>query len=146
MESDKERVLQDLILRAIRKVLSEQCQDKRPIYVVFADSFDCRCIRFLHSLSSSETVTVIVEDRKIEQLRHSIETACPFAQLVSEAQSTSLPLGNCLTVYPVASQDFIVKAALGIADTFCNEMASKVFFGGNCCSFTIVWIGQIYGP
>ena len=47
MESDKERILQDLILRAIRKVLAEQDQDKRQIYVVFADSFDCRCTSFL---------------------------------------------------------------------------------------------------
>lgn len=130
MESDKERILQDLILRAIRKVLAEQDQDKRQIYVVFADSFDCRCTSFLHSLSSNETVTVIVEDRKIEQLRHSIETSCPFAKVVSEAQSISLSLGNSLTVYPVASQDFIVKAALGIADTFATKWLARCFSAG----------------
>ena len=145
MESDKERVLQDLILRAIRKVLSEQCQDKRPIYDVFADSFDCRCIRFLHSLSSSETVTVIVEDRKIEQLRHSIETACPFAKLVSEAQSTSLPLGNCLTVYPVASQDFIVKAALGIADTFATKWLARCFSAGAAVHLQLSGLARFTG-
>ena len=42
MAYDKEKALEALILRVIRQVLAEQSQAKRRIYVVFADTFDCR--------------------------------------------------------------------------------------------------------
>lgn len=130
MESDREQILQELILRAVRKVLIEQRQGKRQIYVVFADSFDCRCTSFLRSLSVDDSVTVIVENSEIERLRHVIEIACPFANLVSSEQAPSLLLGGSITVYPVASQDFIVKAALGIADTFATKWLVKCLSAG----------------
>ena len=117
MAYDKEKALEALILRVIRQVLAEQAQAKRRLYVVFADAFDCRCVQFLQSLTTADDVTVIVDDTQEERIRRDIELACPFAAVVMTSQARSLPLGGSLTVYPVASRDFIVKAALGMADT-----------------------------
>ena len=140
MAYDKEKALEALILRVIRQVLAEQSQAKRRIYVVFADTFDCRCVQFLQSLTTADDVTVIVDDTQEERIRRDIELACPFAAVVMTSQARSLPLGGSLTVYPVASRDFIVKAALGMADTFAAEWLARCVAAGSAA-----YVQQILG-
>lgn len=145
MAYDKEKALEALILRVIRQVLAEQAQAKRRLYVVFADAFDCRCVQFLQSLTTADNVTVIVDDAQGEFIRHDIELACPFAAVVMTSQARSLPLGGSLTVYPVASRDFIVKAALGMADTFAAEWLARCFAAGSAVHLQLSGLARFTG-
>lgn len=145
MAYDKEKALEALILRVIRQVLAEQAQAKRRLYVVFADAFDCRCVQFLQSLTTADDVTVIVDDTQGERIRRDIELACPFAAVVMTSQARSLPLGGSLTVYPVASRDFIVKAALGMADTFAAEWLARCFAAGSAVHLQLSGLTRFTG-
>lgn len=145
MAYDKEKALEALILRVIRQVLAEQAQAKRRLYVVFADAFDCRCVQFLQSLTTDDDVTVIVDDTQGERIRCDIERACPFAAVVMTSQARSLPLGGSLTVYPVASRDFIVKAALGMADTFAAEWLARCFAAGSAVHLQLSGLTRFTG-
>lgn len=145
MAYDKEKALETLILRVIRQVLAEQSQAKRRLYVVFADAFDCRCVQFLQSLTTADDVTVIVDDTQGERIRRDIELACPFAAVVMTSQARSLPLGGSLTVYPVASRDFIVKAALGMADTFAAEWLARCFAAGSAVHLQLSGLARFTG-
>ena len=145
MAYDKEKDLEALILRVIRQVLAEQAQAKRRLYVVFADAFDCRCVQFLQSLTTADDVTVIVDDAQGERIRCDIELACPFAAVVMTSQARSLPLGGSLTVYPVASRDFIVKAALGMADTFAVEWLARCFAAGSAVHLQLSGLTRFTG-
>ncbi|MGN0946816.1 MAG: hypothetical protein ACI4N8_10020 [Megasphaera sp.] len=145
MAYDNEKALQDLILRVVRQVLAEQSPAKRRLYVVFADAFDCRCVRFLQSLSPADDVTVIVDDTQAERLRRDIELACPFAAIVITSQARSLPLAHSLTVYPVASRDFIVRAALGMADTFAAEWLARCFAAGAAVHLQLSGLARFTG-
>lgn len=145
MAYDKEKALEALILRVIRQVLAEQAQAKRRLYVVFADAFDCRCVQFLRSLTTADDVTVIVDDTQGERIRRDIELACPFAAVVMTSQARSLPLGGSLTVYPVASRDFIVKAALGMADTFAAEWLARCFAAGSAVHLQLSGLARFTG-
>lgn len=132
-------------MRVIRQVLAEQSQAKRRLYVVFADAFDCRCVQFLQSLTTADDVTVIVDDTQGERIRRDIELACPFAAVVMTSQARSLPLGGSLTVYPVASRDFIVKAALGMADTFAAEWLARCFAAGSAVHLQLSGLARFTG-
>lgn len=145
MAYDKEKALEALILRVIRQVLTEQAQAKRRLYVVFADAFDCRCVQFLQSLTTDDDVTVIVDDTQGERIRRDIELACPFAAVVMTSQARSLPLGGSLTVYPVASRDFIVKASLGMADTFAAEWLARCFAAGSAVHLQLSGLTRFTG-
>lgn len=145
MAYDKEKALEALILRVIRQVLAEQAQAKRRLYVVFADAFDCRCVQFLQFLTTADDVTVIVDDTQGERIRRDIELACPFAAVVMTSQARSLPLGGSLTVYPVASRDFIVKAALGMADTFAAEWLARCFAAGSAVHLQLSGLTRFTG-
>lgn len=145
MAYDKEKALEDLILRVIRQVLAEESQAKRRLYVVFADAFDCRCVSFLQSLSPADDVTVIVDDTQAGRIRCDIELACPFAAVVMTSQAGSLPLTGSLTVYPVASRDFIVKAALGMADTFATEWLARCFAAGAAVHLLLSGLSRFTG-
>lgn len=145
MAYDKEKTLEALILRVIRQVLAEQAQAKRRLYVVFADAFDCRCVQFLQSLTTADDVTVIVDDTQGGRIRRDIELACPFAAVVMTSQARSLPLGGSLTVYPVASRDFIVKAALGMADTFAAEWLARCFAAGSAVHLQLSGLTRFTG-
>ena len=145
MAYDKEKALEALILRVIRQVLAEQAQAKRRLYVVFADAFDCRCVQFLQSLTTADDVTVIVDDTQGERIRRDIELACHFAAVVMTSQARSLPLGGSLTVYPVASRDFIVKAALGMADTFAAEWLARCFAAGSAVHLQLSGLTRFTG-
>lgn len=145
MAYDKEKALEALILRVIRQVLAEQLQAKRRLYVVFADTFDCRCVQFLQSLTTADDVTVIVDDTQGERIRRDIELACPFAAVVMTSQTRSLPLAGSLTVYPVASRDFIVKAALGMADTFAAEWLARCFAAGSAVHLQLSGLDRFTG-
>ena len=145
MAYDKEKAVEALILRVIRQVLAEQAQAKRRLYVVFADAFDCRCVQFLQSLTTADDVTVIVDDAQGERIRCDIELACPFAAVVMTSQARSLPLGGSLTVYPVASRDFIVKAALGMADTFATEWLARCFAAGSAVHLQLSGLTRFTG-
>lgn len=145
MAYDKEKALEDLILRVIRQVLEERSQAKRHLYVVFADIFDCRCVQFLQSLSPTDDVTVIVDDTQVERIRRDIELACPFATIVITSQARSLPFADSLTVYPVASRDFIVKAALGMADTFATEWLARCFAAGSAVHLQLSGLSRFTG-
>lgn len=145
MAYDKENDLQDLILRAVRQVLAEQSQAKRHLYVVFADAFDSRCVQFLQSLSPADAVTVIADDIQADRLRHDIEGACPFASVVVTSQARSLSLAGSLTVYPVASRDFIVKAALGMVDTFAAAWLARCFAAGSAVHLQLSGLTRFTG-
>lgn len=145
MAYDKEKALEALILRVIRQVLAEQAQAKRRLYVVFADAFDCRCVQFLQSLTTADDVTVIVDDTQGERIRRDIELACPFAAVVMTSQARSLPLDGSLTVYPVASRVFIVKAALGMADTFAAEWLARCFAAGSAVHLQLSGLTRFTG-
>ncbi len=145
MAYDTEKKLEDLILRAIRQVLAEQLPAKRRLYVVFADAFDCRCVNFLRSLSPADDVTVLVDEIQAEQVRCDIEQACPFASVVSTSQARSLPLTDSLTVYPVASRDFVVKAALGLADTFAARWLARCFAAGSAVHLQLSGLARFTG-
>lgn len=145
MAYDKEKALEALILRVIRQVLAEQSQAKRRLYVVFADAFDCRCVQFLQSLTTADDVTVIVDDTQGERICRDIELACPFAAVVMTSQARSLPLAGSLTVYPVASRDFIVKAALGMADTFATEWLARCFAAGSAVHLQLSGLSRFTG-
>ena len=145
MAYDTEKKLEDLILRAIRQVLAEQLPAKRRLYVVFADAFDCRCVNFLRSLSPADDVTVLVDEIQAEQVRCDIEQACPFASVVLTSQARSLPLTDSLTVYPVASRDFVVKAALGLADTFAARWLARCFAAGSAVHLQLSGLARFTG-
>lgn len=145
MAYDTEKKLEDLILRAIRQVLAEQLPAKRRLYVVFADAFDCRCVNFLRSLSPADDVTVLVDEIQAEQVRCDIEQACPFASVVLTSQARSLPLTDSLTVYPVASRDFVVKAALGLADTFAARWLARCFAAGSAVHLQLSGLTRFTG-
>ncbi|WP_337384687.1 hypothetical protein [Megasphaera sp.] len=145
MAYDTEKKLEDLILRAIRQVLAEQLPAKRRLYVVFADAFDCRCVNFLRSLSPADDVTVLVDEIQAEQVRCDIEQACPFASVVLTSQARSLPLTDSLTVYPVASRDFVVKAALGLADTFAARWLARCFAVGSAVHLQLSGLARFTG-
>ena len=145
MAYDTEKKLEDLILRAVRQVLAEQSQAKRRLYVVFADAFDCRCVNFLRSLSPADDVTVLVDEIQAEQVRCDIEQACPFASVVLTSQARSLPLTDSLTVYPVASRDFVVKAALGLADTFAARWLARCFAAGSAVHLQLSGLARFTG-
>ncbi len=145
MAYDTEKKLEDLILRAIRQVLAEQLPAKRRLYVVFADAFDCRCVNFLRSLSPADDVTVLVDEIQAEQVRCDIEQACPFASVVLTSQDRSLPLTDSLTVYPVASRDFVVKAALGLADTFAARWLARCFAAGSAVHLQLSGLARFTG-
>lgn len=145
MAYNTEKKLEALILRAVRQVLAEQLPAKRRLYVVFADAFDCRCVTFLQSLSPGDDVTVVVDDIQGEPLRHAIKQACPFASVVSISQAGSLPLADSLTVYPVASRNFVVKAALGLADTFATKWLAQCLAAGTAVHLQLSGLARFTG-
>ena len=123
----------EIVLRAIEKVLAEQraCAPKRTVYVVFENSFDVRYDSFLKTCTESDAVTAIVPDDWSQDLHDRINRNCPFCQIIGQTAAGNLPLEGSLTVYPVASRDFIVKAALCIADTFQTAWLARCLAEGS---------------
>ena len=121
----------EIVMRVIEKVLAEQAAaPKRTVYVVFEDSFDVRYDSFLKTCIESDAVTAIVPDDWSQGLHDRIHQYCPFCQIIGQTAAGNLPLEGSRTVYPVASRDFIVKAALCIADTFQTKWVERCLAEG----------------
>lgn len=122
-----------IVLRAIQNVLAEQelTKPKRMVYVVFEDSFDVRYDSFLQDMTESDAVTAIVPDDWSQDLYDRIKRNCPFCQIIGQAAAGSLPLEGSLTVYPVISRSLLVKAALGMDDTFQSRWLTQCYSAGS---------------
>jgi hypothetical protein len=121
----------ELVRTIVQRILTEEGQATNRLYVVFETAFDVRYDSFLHELSGQDDIVVIVPDEWPVDMRSKITADCPACRLVSRKAAADFPLEGSLTVYPVASQDFAVKAALGIADTFETQWFNRCVRSGS---------------
>lgn len=109
----------EMVMRIVRQVLQEQQHSARRLYIIFEDSFDVRYDTFLRSLTGDYEICAVVPDHWLgSPLAQRITASCTCCKLIGRTASVNLSAADSLTVYPVASRSGIVKAALGICDTF----------------------------
>jgi len=121
----------EMVMRIVRQVLQEQQHSARRLYIVFEDSFDVRYDTFLRSLTGDYEVCAVVPDHwPGSPLAQRITDSCTCCKLIGRTASVDLAVSDSLTVYPVASRNGIVKAALGICDTFETQWFQRCLSAG----------------
>ncbi len=134
-----EEKLREIIKKVLLEITNQKNilksnAEKSKVYIFCSKKCDTEYLDFLEQIYKSDlfNIHIVADDRlKNDVCKSDINKYVPDENIIYFSCGIPKDLSNAMSIFPVVERDLVVKTALCISDTFCNEwIASAIESGG----------------